>query len=59
MLHGRAHFDDFPEKDRRRFLLRLWLSVDSWPKMAPLQNMHSDAIKLKWEEAAARRAAAH
>ena len=60
MLHGRAHFDDFPERDRRRFLLRLWLSVDSWPRMAPLQNMHSDAIKLKWEEAAAaRRATAH
>lgn len=55
MLHGRAHFEDHPEKERRRHLLRLWLSVEEWPRMAKLQTMHSDASKLKWAEAAAAR----
>jgi hypothetical protein len=53
MLHGRAHFDDFPEKAKRRHLLRLWLSVDEWPPMAKLQTMHSDAVKVKWAKGGA------
>ena len=27
MLHSRTEFDDFPEEDRKRHLLRMWLSV--------------------------------
>ena len=57
MLHGRAFFEDHPEKERRRHLLRLWLSVDEWPRMAPLQTMHSDSNKQRWAEAAAARQA--
>ena len=53
MLHGRAHFEDHPEKERRRHLLRLWLSVDEWPPMAKLQTMHSDAVKVKWAKGGA------
>ncbi len=59
MMHGSAHFEDHAEKEKRRHLLRLWLSMDEWPAMAPLQTMHSDAIKLKWQDTAAVRKLIH
>ena len=37
VLHGRAHFEDYPEKARRRHLKRLWLSVSDWPKVPQVQ----------------------
>jgi hypothetical protein len=39
VLHGRAHFEDYPEKVRRRHLKRLWLSVDDWPKIPREQGV--------------------
>ena len=52
VMHGRAHFDDHAERARRRHLLRLWLSVREWPRMSPLQDLRSDAVKQRWAEAA-------
>jgi hypothetical protein len=49
VLHGRAGFEDFPEKERRRHLLRLWLSVPEWPRMSSEQENHSDETKKIWE----------
>jgi hypothetical protein len=57
VLHGREHFEDHFEKNRRRHLLRLWLHVPEWPPMSEMQDPHSDAEKLRWEENAGRRVA--
>ncbi len=56
VFHGRAHFDDYPEKDRRRHLLRLWLSVPSWPNLDPRKD--SEVEKLNWEKFAKKQAVA-
>ena len=57
VLHGRAHFEDYPEKARRRHLKRLWLSVDEWPKIPSVQgSRYSDNI-WKWQGSARQRAA--
>jgi hypothetical protein len=58
VLHGRAHFEDYPEKTRRRHLKRLWLSVDDWPKIPAVQgSLYGDNL-WKWEDFARKRAAA-
>jgi hypothetical protein len=46
IMHGRAHFDDHPEKERRRQLRRLWLSVDDWPRLPDAQRrLYGDDLK--------------
>lgn len=35
VLHARTAYEDFPEPERRRHLLRLWLSLDSGTDAAP------------------------
>jgi hypothetical protein len=50
VLHGRAAFEDFPEKARRRHLLRLWLGVSQWPKMSEAQDYQSTSVRRRWEE---------
>lgn len=55
MLHGRAHFEDHPEKERRRHLLRLWLAVPEWPRLPAAQDIHGNAEKLAWQAAASAR----
>jgi hypothetical protein len=58
VLHGRAHFEDYPEKARRRHLKRLWLSVDDWPKIPQVQgSLYGDNL-WKWQDHARKRAAA-
>lgn len=42
-LHSRTAFEDFPEEDRRRHLLRMWLSV---PNSRPL----SDALSTIYQD---------
>ncbi len=32
ILHGRTEFDDWPELDRKRLLLRIWLTPSGWPE---------------------------
>jgi hypothetical protein len=56
VLHGRAHFDDYPEKSRRRHLKRLWLSVPEWPPMAPAQIKLYGNNLWKWRDNALKRA---
>jgi hypothetical protein len=57
VMHGREQFEDYPEKQRRRHLLRLWLHVPEWPPMSELQDPHTDAEKHKWEESSRRQVA--
>ena len=42
IMHGRADYEDHGEMERRRLLLRLWVTVPSWPKY-PEYLPHSDA----------------
>lgn len=48
VYHGRAEFEDHPEKERRRHLLRLWLKVPEWPRMSRYQDVHPEEALLKW-----------
>jgi hypothetical protein len=41
MYHGRTRFDDHPEADKRRVLLRLWLSV---PGSRPLSPVYKEVF---------------
>jgi len=58
VLHGRAHFEDYPEKARRRHLKRLWLSVDDWPRIPREQGVLYGENLWKWQEHARKRATA-
>jgi hypothetical protein len=35
ILHSRTAFEDYQESDRRRHLLRLWLTVPGWDRLSP------------------------
>lgn len=35
ILHSRTEYEDWPEPDRRRHLLRLWLACDGGPELPP------------------------
>ena len=39
MLHSRTAFEDYPEEDRKRHLLRMWLSVPNSRELSP--HMHA------------------
>ena len=42
-LHSRTAFDDWPEEDRRRHLLRMWMSVpNSRPLSEALSTIYRD-----------------
>ena len=56
LFHGRAAFEDHPEKPRRRHLLRLWLTVPDWPRMAPAQDYHGAEVRRRWADHAAAKA---
>jgi hypothetical protein len=59
VFHGRAQYEDHPEKERRRHLLRLWLRVPEWPRMSPDQEVHPTEVRRLWAENAQKREAAH
>ena len=41
VLHSRTEYEDWPEAERRRHLLRLWLAVpDGWPMPDPILARH-------------------
>ena len=40
-LHNRGDYEDWPERDRRRLLLRLWLTMPGWKKYPP-ELSHTD-----------------
>ncbi len=50
VLHGRAHFEDYPEKSRRRHLKRLWLSIEDWPVLPDIQRPLYGENFWKWKE---------
>ena len=52
VLHGRAHFEDHPEKERRRHLKRLWLSVENWPELPDVQRRLYGGNLWNWRETA-------
>jgi hypothetical protein len=58
VMHGRAHFEDDPEKTRRRHLKRLWLNIEDWPKLSTVQATLYGNDLWKWRETAQKRAAA-
>jgi hypothetical protein len=41
IMHGRADYDDAPELERKRLLLRLWLMKPDWPARPATMNMHA------------------
>lgn len=38
MLHSRTSFEDYPDEDRKRHLLRMWLSVRNSRELSPLMG---------------------
>lgn len=48
LLHGRTDYVDADEPQRRRHLLRLWLEVPQWPRLAPDQVFHSAEDRARW-----------
>lgn len=48
LLHGRTHYEDWPEVARRRHMLRLWLKVPSWPALPANQGMHTSDDHRLW-----------
>lgn len=48
ILHGRTDYEDWPEIARRRHMLRLWLSVPSWPALPANLGMHTIADHACW-----------
>jgi hypothetical protein len=48
ILHGRTGYEDWPEMERRRHLMRLWLEIPSWPALPANQGMHGAADHANW-----------
>lgn len=53
VLHGRTDYEDHPAKSQRRHLLRLWLTMPDWPRIADVQSVHSEHDKGAWAARAA------
>lgn len=58
ILHGRAAFEDHPEKANRRHLYRLWLNVPEWPRMPKAQSTLVAEDMARWDAQAAEHRAA-
>lgn len=43
ILHGRADYLDYPEQERRRLMLRIWLMNPAWPALSPAQRFFDDS----------------
>ncbi len=41
VLHGRTEFADFPEIERKRHMLRIWLMMPDWPAWPDEMNWHN------------------
>ena len=49
MLHARTDFEDYDEEDRKRHLLRLWLSVPNSRPLSPLmKDVYRDVRPGAW-----------
>jgi hypothetical protein len=44
-MHGRTDYEDYPERERRRHLLRLWLRSERAQNQPPETQVHiTDAL---------------
>ncbi|HJU19134.1 MAG TPA: TauD/TfdA family dioxygenase [Stellaceae bacterium] len=48
ILHGRTNYEDWPDFERRRHMMRIWLQVPAWPSIADNQAMHTSADHPGW-----------
>ena len=46
VLHARGHFDDYPEPEKQRYLLRLWLSTSNGRVLPELMAQRWGSIKV-------------
>jgi hypothetical protein len=47
VLHGRSEYEDFDDEARRRYMVRLWLKVDSYSRaLTPAYALRRDGIRL-------------
>lgn len=46
IMHSRADYEDFPEKERRRMMLRIWLMNAQWAPPAAQQKFFDHAHRL-------------
>jgi hypothetical protein len=49
VFHGRTAYEDWPDVARRRHMLRLWLRIESWPRLPANQRPHSDEDHRLWQ----------
>lgn len=45
-LHGRTEFEDFPELERKRHMLRIWLKMPDWPAWPDDMYWHEKGYRL-------------
>jgi len=50
MVHGRTDYQDAPELENRRHLLRLWFEVPTWPPMPDAQIFHTVEDRKLWSQ---------
>ena len=50
MVHGRTDYEDAPELENRRHLLRLWFEVPTWPAMPQAQVFHTAQDRAMWSQ---------
>ncbi|MBL8701692.1 MAG: TauD/TfdA family dioxygenase [Alphaproteobacteria bacterium] len=48
MLHGRTAYEDHPELQRRRHMIRLWLQIPQWPALPERQTVHTAEDRDLW-----------
>ncbi|MER5390129.1 TauD/TfdA family dioxygenase [Saccharopolyspora sp. NPDC002686] len=49
IVHGRTRYEDHPEIDRRRHLMRLWLNIPTWKRRpADQDDIYSEADLPNW-----------
>ena len=46
VLHGRTRFEDFPELERKRHMLRLWLKMPGWAPWPDDMYWHEKGYRL-------------
>lgn len=50
ILHGRTDYVDAEDLDARRYLMRLWLQMPTWPPLADAQVFHKAADHALWSQ---------
>jgi len=51
VMHARTDYEDFPEPERRRHLLRLWISLPSSPSLATRLRKERSRAQMLWSTA--------